>query len=286
MNHIPASKETVIRLIENTELSIEYVSKSIDETRNLIGMMDSAEQFMKEKNLDTENETFVGLRKMLEYRMLIGIILLDLASVTRAHFNSKYTYEKLFSIRQIIVIINEGYKQIYNFVYLNDQGNTITKQRNKSFWFKDIGDIVKNILPELSSEYNILTEKLETYFIDNFSSIKEKRDLSVHYDKVASKVYDMTFNLDVDENFRILSPFLGILTEMFHFVEKMAFIIQSKGEQKSNEQYNRIESMFREVEYKLANVKTKKNIEEINELLEMVNKTKNDLLNKIKSPYT
>lgn len=286
MNHIPASKESVTRLIENTEISIEYVSKTIDETRNLIEKMVLVERFMKEKDLDTENETFVGLRKMLEYRMLIGIILLDLASATRAHFNAKYTYEKLFSIRQIIVIINEGYKQIYNFVYLNEQGDTITKQRNKSFWFKDIGNIIKNSLPELSTEYNILTEKLETYFIDNFSSIKEKRDLSVHYDKTASKVYDMTFNLDVDENFRILSPFLGILTEMFHFVEKMAFTTQSKEEQKRNEQYNRIESMFKEVEYKLANAKTEKNIEEIEELLEKINNTKNDLMNKIKSPNT
>jgi hypothetical protein len=284
MNHIPVSKETEIRLIKSLESSIGYVSKSIDETRNLISKINLIEKFLKENELNSGNETFVGLKKMLEYRMLLGIIILDLASATRAHFNSKYTYEKLFSIRQIIVIINEGYKQIYNFVYLNEQGNMITKQRNKSFWFKDIGEIIIKSLPELSYEYNILTEKLETYFIDNFSSIKEKRDLSVHYDKEASKVYDMTFNLDVDENFRKMSPFLWILTEMFGFVEKMAFITQVTEERKTNEQYNHIESMIREVENKLANVKTEKNIDEIKELLEMINKTKNDLLNKIKSP--
>jgi len=164
-----------------------------------------------------------GLEKMLEYRLLIGIIFLDLASGTRAHLNSKFTYEKLFSVRQIIVIINEVYKQIYSFVLINDKGDSITKHRNNSFWYKDIGSVVKDSLPKLTTEYEFLTEKLKSYFDKNFSEIKEQRSLSVHYDKEASKVYDMIFELNVDIIFRKMSPFLEIRTGMFNVFSSIGF---------------------------------------------------------------
>lgn len=134
---------------------------------------------------------------------------------------STHTYQKLSHIRQIIVIINEGFKQIYNFISINKKGDKITKNRNKSYWIKEIGSIVKTSLPGLNEEYERITQELESYFEENFESIKIQRDLSVHYDKKASKVYDMIINLKVEETFRKMSPFLKLLKEMFDFIEKM-----------------------------------------------------------------
>ncbi len=280
MKHIPMSKETEARLIKNAELSIVYVAKAIDEVRFLLKKMKTVQRFIGEHGLDSENEVFLEMEKMLEYRMLIGIIFLDLASVTRAHLHSKFTYEKLFSLKQIIVIINEGYKQIYNFVRVNDNGDLITRDRNKSFWYKDIGNVIDKSLPELTTEYNNLTQKLENYFNNNLSSIKEQRDLSVHYDKEASRVYDMTVGLNVEDTFLKLSPFLGILTEMFHFTEKMALTSGIKEKKKTNEVNKQLESMFDNLIEKVENARNEKNEDELNKLIEIINKSKVDILNK------
>ncbi len=280
------TKETEAKLIDNTEKSIEYVSKSIDEVRGFLWKKDKAMDFLKAHNINTENETFETMEKMLEYRMLIGIIFLDLASATRAHLNSKYIYEKLFSLRQIIVIINEGYKQIYNFVRKSENGDLITRDRNKSFWHKDIRNVVANSLPELTDKYDNLTQELENYFNDNFSSIKMQRDLSVHYDKVASKVYDMTVGLDVEQTFLKMSPFLRILTEMFRFTEKMALISSVKERQKKEKTNSQLEAMFDNLLAKVESAKTDKNDKKLNELLDKISKSKQDIMGEIKNPNT
>lgn len=284
MKHKPMTKETEAKLIDNTEKSIEYVSKAIDQVRGFLRKKVNAMEFLESHNINIENETFETMDKMLEYRMLIGIVFLDLASATRAHLNSKFTYEKLFSLRQIIVIINEGYKQIYNFVRKNETGDLITRDRNNSFWHKDIKSVVSISLPELNNEYDNLTLKLEKYFDDNFSSIKEQRDLSVHYDKVASKVYDMTVGLNVEQTFLKLSPFLGILTEMFRFTEKMALIASLKERQKNEKANTQIEVMFDNLLAKIECAKTNENESKVIELLDMIKKSRQDIMDKIKSP--
>lgn len=274
--------ETEAKLIENTEKSIVYVSKAIDQVRVFIQKKALAMEFLESHNINSENETFETMEKMLEYRMLIGIIFLDLASATRAHLNSKYTYEKLYSMRQIIVIIDEGYKQIYNFVRKNENGDFITKDRNKSFWYKDIRNVVANSLPELTNEYNRLTLKLEKYFDDNFSFVKEQRDLSVHYDKIASKVYDMIVGLNVEQIFMKMSPFLGILTEMFRFTEKMAMLASIKERREKDKTNTQIEVMFYNLIAKVESVKTDENEKKVNELLDRIIKSKGVIMEKIK----
>jgi len=286
MKHKPITKETEAKLIENIEKSIEYISKAIDQVRGFLQKKAKVMEFLESHNINTENETFETMEKMLEYRMLIGIIFLDLASATRAHLNSKYTYEKFYSLRQIIVIINEGYRQIYNFVRKNENGDLKTRDRNNSFWYKDIRNVVANSLPEMTNEYNRLTQKLEKYFEDNFSSIKEQRDLSVHYDKIASKVYDMTVGLNVEQTFLKMSPFLGILNEMFRFTEKMAFFASIKERQKKEKANTQIEVMFDNLLAKVESAKTDENEKKVNELLDLMKKSKEDIMEKIKSSNT
>lgn len=116
---------------------------------------------------------------------------------------------------------------------VNENGASVTKYRNKSYWYEDIRVIINESLTELKTGYDFHTKKLDDYFTENFKAIKEQRDLSVHYDRKASKVYDMMIGLDVEGTFKKLAPFLEILTEMFSFTEKMASISQAK-ERKKN----------------------------------------------------
>jgi hypothetical protein len=286
MKHTPMTKETKSKLIESAELGIEHVSKSVDEVRNFIKKVKLMTDFITENEFSIEDKIFDNIEKLLEYRLLIGLIYLDLASAMRAHLNSKYTYEQLLSIRQIIVTINEGYKQIYNFVKVNENGDSVTRYRKKSYWYEDIRVIINESITELKPEYDFLTKKLDDYFAENFEAIKEQRDLSVHYDRKASKVYDMIIQLEVEVTFKKLSPFLAIITEMFLFTEKMASISQGKEKQKNIEMHNKFESVFLDIENKIKNEDSNANPEVMDKLKELTNKIRTDFLDKIKSPNT
>lgn len=270
MKHSPMTNETKSKLLESTELGIEHVSKSVDEVRSLIKKVKLLTNLMTENEVSIKDRIFEHIEKLSEYRLLIGLIYLDLASAIRAHLNSKYTHEKLLSIRQIIVAINEGYKQIYNFVKVNESGDSVTKYRKKSYWYEDIRVIIDESVTELKPEYDSLTKKLEDYFDENFKAIKEQRDLSVHYDRKASKVYDMIIQLDVEETFQKLSPFLAIITNMFRFTERMASLSQIKEKQKNIEMLNKIDSVFLDIENKLKSSDSKANPEVMNKLKELL----------------
>lgn len=280
------TEETKSKLLKSAEQGIGYVSKSVDEVRGFIKKVKLITDFMTDNEFNNEDKIFDNIEKLLEYRLLIGLIYLDLASAMRAHLNSKYTYEQFLSTRQIIVTINEGYKQIYNFVKVNENGDSVTKYRKKSYWYEDIRVIINESITELQPEYDLLTKKLDDYFTDNFKAIKEQRDLSVHYDRKASKVYDMIIKLEIEETFKKLSSFLAIITEMFRFTEKMASISQVKEKQKNTELHNKFESTFWDIENKLRNVDSNVNPEVMDKLKELTNKIKTDFLDKIKSPNT
>jgi len=221
MKQKPITKETEKTLLETTDSSISEVVKVTHSIRKSLIQVGHLKNGDFKVDNDLHNNDLNDYENFLEYGLLIGLIYLDLTSATRAYLLSKHPYQKLSHIRQIIVIINEGFKQIYNFISINEKGDKITKNRNKSYWIKEIGSTVKTSLPGLKEEYERITQELESYFEENFESIKTQRDLSVHYDKKASKVYDMIINLKVEETFRKMSPFLKILREMFNFIEKM-----------------------------------------------------------------
>jgi hypothetical protein len=284
MNNIPMSEETKAKLLKSIEDSIENSSKALEEVRNYIEKINLMKKFLADHNINVRDKIFDSLERMLEYRMLIGILFLDLASATRAHLNSKYSYEKLFSTRKIIVIINEGYKQIYNFVQVNDNGESIAKNRNKSFWINDIGAIINSSLPELKGDYDSITIKLDRYYDENFSTLKPNRDLSIHYDKNASKVYDMSVNLDIDDIFRKMIPFVAILSDMFLFTEKMARISYINEQKKTIQINESLMSNIVDLEVRLKNARTNVNNDTIQKLLDFVEKIKNDAINK--SPNT
>tara|TARA_A100000171_G_scaffold27967_1_gene26057 strand:+ start:1143 stop:1970 length:828 start_codon:yes stop_codon:yes gene_type:complete len=274
------TKKTELRLLQSIELGIESVTGPLDEVRNSIKKVKLMTNFMAEHELSTEDKLFDNVEKLLEYRVLIGLIYLDLSSSIRAYLKSKYAYEQLFSTKQILVIINEGYKQIYGFVKVNEKGDSITKYRNKSYWYEDIQVIINESLPELRGEYDSLTKKLDDYFTTNFDSIKEQRDLSVHYDRKASKVYDMINGLDIEGTFKKLLPFLEILIEMFRFTEKMALTSSIKEKEKTNEMNLRLESTFDKLIDKVSNSITENNEVSLNDLVKIITKTKTDILSR------
>lgn len=280
MEHKPMTNETKFKLLRGVESGIEYFSKSVVKGRDFIEEVKFITNFMAQNKLSTEDKVFGNIQKLLEYRMLIALIYLDLASSMRAYLKSKYAYEERFSIRQVIVTINEGYKQIYNFVRVNENGDLVTKHRNKSYWYEDMRVIIIESLPELKADYDSLTKELDDYFTDNFEAIKEQRDLSVHYDRKASKVYDMIAGLEVEGTIKKLSPFLNILTKMFRFTEKIASISEVNERQEIAVMKNSLESMFLDIETKINGLISNSNPEVMDSLKKEWTKIKTDFLDK------
>ena len=210
MKDIPITPETKLRLLNETESLIAVTTESTDGIYELIKLARHFQSVMKPEQIPFSINDVITL---LKFRLFISFLIIDLASAMRIYLNAKLQYEALFSARQIIVIVYEGYKKIYNF--LNPKKNDdILKYRNSSFWIRDVGSIVKNNFPKMQYEYDALTNRLEKYFESNFTLLKMRRNLSVHYDTDSIKVYDMFTNLNIEDTYKKLIPFLNILDKM------------------------------------------------------------------------
>lgn len=212
------TEETKKKLLSSVEDRLNRLTTEVDRLNKTYATLTLSQKFIDKEGLDVN---FTGIKKLLDYRLFIGILTLDLCTAMLIYLRAKFQYEGIYSSRQIIVIISEGYKKIYNFVQENEQGDLIKKNRNNSFWIKEIGYIITNELPQYQDSYNRLTEQLDNYLSINFNVLKSQRDLSIHYDKEPIKVYDMISKINIEETFNKLSPFLNILNEMFVFTSEL-----------------------------------------------------------------
>lgn len=210
------TKQTKDELSRISELYIEIQTKVIDDTFKLSKSIDN--EINKAK---VSNPIINNLQRLTDYRLFIDILILDLTTSARIYLNAKSNYETTFSSRQIIVIINEGYKKIYHFIGNNKDYSENLNNRNNSFWVKNIGEIIRVELEALTKEYEELTNDLELYFQNNFEQIKIYRDLSIHYYENPKLVYAMLIELDLEETFKKMIPFLELLFKMSKFTKEM-----------------------------------------------------------------
>jgi len=268
MKDTPMTEETKTKILKNTESKIIETTKIIDEVRRLLKTTEDIQLFMSQKNIPIKLE---NLKSLLEYRMLIGLLILDLASAMRIYLNAKFQYEELFSARQIIIIINEGFKKIYNFINKNEKGEEITKHRKDSYWIKNIGAIIERDLPHLQKEYDSLTVELENCLKINFDVIREQRDLSIHYDKNPAKVYDMLLKLNIEETFKKMIPFIDILNKMFKFTDQLVFGYKEKTYIEKKKHEMNIDNMILKLE-SLKNANDNESISEFQDFLRNLKK--------------
>lgn len=252
------TEETKLRLKESVELRLNELTGEVNRIGKMIKDLQVAEEELK--------LSLAGHKNLLEYRLFIGLLNLDLCTAVLIYLRANFQYEGIYSARQIIVIISEGYKKIYNFVIKNEKGGLITKYRNDSFWIKEIGKEVLCDLSQYKPQYDLITEKLDKYLEVNFDLLKTKRDLSIHYDKNPIKVYNMMSELNIEETFKKLIPFLEILNEMFAFT----YVLSQGYLQKSEIDRINIEKGIEDKAISLNQFKTKDNEAVITEFQEKI----------------
>lgn len=217
----PITPETEEKLRSATNGSLNEFYPLLAERERQINQLDITMDFLcTHKGTNAETDDILKLqniKRLTEYYMLITIFHLDLSVIINLFLNGKSEYEKLFALKQGMVIINEGYKKIFNFVIIKNDGSFNYSQRNQSFWNKEIRQI-SNRYPQLSTEFELITNQLDDYYKISFDSIKEIRDLTVHYDKEPVKFNQMLISLDTETIFVKLTGFVKILSRMYLFI--------------------------------------------------------------------
>ncbi len=231
------SAATKKRLEEETLANTNVYVNLIDTVRSSMLMLNRTEGYMSKENMaipDSNNH----LRRIGEYTMLLGLIWLDITTAFRIHLNAKDNYETLYSTKQLLIIINEGFKKIYGYISIDPNGNFKTKERNKSFWINDIGKLVKSELMHLVPQYDEITTLLDAYDDDELKNMKYPRDLFVHYDYDPTKVYDELIKLDIEKMTTKIIPFMEILSKMISYSLNVLKEYAQQIENKKNDFFN------------------------------------------------
>lgn len=271
MEKILMTEETRKHLTENVDLNIDANTKLVDTLNGQIKLIEKVNKFFSKEDISID---WTNLTHLIEYELFLGILILDLSTATKIYLNARFKYEGLFAARQVLIIINEGYKKIYNFVWENENGEIIVKHRNNSFWKKEVSQIITDF-PLEKEEYDNLTQQLEKYSEINFEEIKRQRDLSIHYDKNSHKVYRMLQEIDIDETFQKLIPFLDILNRMIKFTNKLMIGYNENIKNKNKEQNNNLYGFIEKLE-SLKNEQNKALIENAQEMIRnAINKNNN-----------
>lgn len=159
------------------------------------------------KDLADRNKELSG---MLALHLHVLFILLDLNTAFRVYLSAKLSYEERYALRQMNVIMVEGFKRIYGF------GNAIKKS------------LLYNVRPEINSitatdryGYDVIIENLvnlgESENLD-----KGSRDLSIHYDADVNKVYEMIIGItDAEVIVRKVNSCLKVFKGLTAYINKV-----------------------------------------------------------------
>lgn len=252
MTELKLSPETKAEL-ENVTLSgMNTYAGLADTVRSSINMIDRVEQYTKEQGHKLPEES-KHLRRLSECSLLISLIWLDITAAFRIYLNAKEKYEVIYAVKQLTITINEGFKQIYNYVSVDDNGNLKTRERNHSFWVSDIGTIVNNELPHLLTDYDKITASLDAYDDHELKNMKGPRNLFVHFDKTSSLVYDELLKQDIEKITKKTLPFMNILEEMINFSKVLLadynILISRRKNDMLNNQHQQFESLRSKVSH-------------------------------------
>lgn len=246
------SESTKAKLDSITSSSIETYTEIVDSMYDWTKKIDNISLYLESNVKNVNPNEFDPLRRLCEYSILIGLIWLDIATAFRIYINSKHKYEVIYSVKQLVIIINEGYKKIYDFVNLDNNGNEKLQNRNNSFWVKDIGMLVHKELPNLLFEYDAITKKLDSYFELNFENINYQRNLAVHYDKNPSKVYAMLIGLNIEDISIKTIPFMNILSDTLLFCKSIILEYNLLITKRSNDSHNVVLQQFESLKLRFS----------------------------------
>lgn len=186
---IPASKETLNGLMENTSIVI----------RDMYACLQA--DILTLERLEAQNaEPICILCQQLS--IAVNYSLMDIGVSVRASIGSEKAYEKRFHLKNLKASISESYKLILNF----------DKAKKKSIWSK-LGVELNGYNPVIEDLYKRITAALMV-FADNHIN-QDLRNLTLHYDDDMMRVYEATIGINnEDAEMKALCEYMDILQSM------------------------------------------------------------------------
>lgn len=185
-NNIPASKETLSKLMDNTRIVIKDMYACLKTEIQVLEQM---------KDSDTKQIRIL----CQQLSIAVNYSLMDIGVSLRASIGSEKAYEKRFHLKNLKASISESYKLILNF----------GKARNKSIWSK-LGaelDGTNNLVEEI---YKRITAALVVFEENHIN--QDLRNFTLHYDEDMMRVYEATVRInDEDAEMRSLCEYMDIL---------------------------------------------------------------------------
>ena len=174
-----ASKETMDKLMYSVIVANQELYATITEDASVL------------RNCDTTIPLL--LREVVELRMNVKFILVDLQTIMRSCFETDKAYEKRYHLKNLYAGMLEGYKLLYGFDNI----------RKRTVWAR-IGENLQTAIQgnqalygEIKASYDEITQRLQR--IEATKTEQDDRNLTYHYDDDLLLVYRLTLKTDSEE---------------------------------------------------------------------------------------
>lgn len=212
------NKEETLLIIEN------HITKQTNKVDSFIRFLNFS-AVLKNQFKDNDNGAYnsaVMLFDTVKASIQLLYLYIDLASASIAYISSEYEIERRISLKQITIIIYEGFKKLYG----------LNNKEEETFIEKYIQPILTTIDDEiLNDKFCILKEDLDLFEIET-EKIGVQRQMSVHYNDGIECIYNMLYDLNPLNEFNRSLKFLRLLNKMFDFI---TLCIEKQGVHLSNE---------------------------------------------------
>lgn len=198
--------------MEASKVSIEVLERSISEANQELFASIIDDISVHERCDET---TPILLRDVLELRMDVKFILVDLQTSMQICFASSKAYEKRYHLKNLYAGMLEGYKLLYGF----------GKMRKHTIWARIKEDLLttaqknkvrSDLFDAFIRLYENITEQLRA--IESTRSDQDNRNLTFHYDDDLLLVYRLTLKTDSEEKAaQKYIEYMKVLSSMLEF---------------------------------------------------------------------
>lgn len=200
-NIFPDSTKKVV--LNQIYSNIPKFEKLLDDSYNNFQLFSQ-----KKLKLDKNQEE---IKKLFEYSIFLCITWLDLSFDMKTHLITKNRYEKIYALRNLTIHLNEGYKRNYHFV---------EAKRKDSLWIQKVFSICDNeMFRDFKKKADDLTKELIVYEQEfQNETLKNERDIFVHYQGSPIEVYDSFNNIDILSLIENATKYLNLSSDIMHLI--------------------------------------------------------------------
>lgn len=181
------------------------------------------------RDIDALTQTGVSNPLLINHfyaSLYLNFINLDICAAYRLFLMGITNYEQRFAVKQLYVILNEGYKRLYGFDNKNKDSN-VRKPQKDSVWCTYISPYENCGIPEIEIACKQCLASLENFY-DPVIFDPDSRSHGAHYNKDYQKTYIFLSKLDAEVVTNGTQNFFKFMTEYRKLISIITTHLYSK----------------------------------------------------------